>query len=610
MNRLVGWFEELRRRDVFRAATFYSAGAWLVVEVLTQLVPVFGIPAATIRWVVIAGIAGFPFAILFSWLYTWTPEGIRRESEIDEGGSSRHLTGRQLDYLIIAVLAVAIGLLLVNKFVLRPRVAALAEKSIAVLPLLSEGRGADEQSLADGLTENLISALAQFDGLKVISRSSAFRFRDRSDGSAAIGRKLGVAHLLDGSVRREGDQVRIVLELIKVADGSTEWSQRYDRPYRGLFALQDEIAMAVARALKGELLASRGSVRSGDRPPSENLEAYNAFLQGKFYESRNTEADFRAGLASYARASALDRRYAAAYAAYSLLATKLAGRYLQGEDMQAMYARAQQAASTAQAIDPRLAEAHLARGRLLIWKEFNWTAGAAEYRRALQLAPDSNLARTALADVQATLGQPRQAEALARQALATDVLNAQIWHSLATFQMALGEYDQAEQSLRKAAELQPGMNGNQEQLAIIAILRGQPEQALQAANLEHAGDWRDAAVARALQLGSDHAAADAALANMIEHQAGKAAYQIAQVQALRNDPDAVFLWLDRAWQTRDAGISMLLYDPLLSRFRDDPRFAAFCRKVGLPVPTTAPTPQGSVAKMHKPMAALQDRWPA
>jgi serine/threonine-protein kinase len=582
-------FVELQRRNVFRAATFYAASAWLLVEVVTQLSPVFEIPDGFVRWIVVAAVVGFPFAMLFSWIYEWTPSGIRRESEIHPSESISHLTARQLDRLIIGVLLLATVLLLANKFVLRPRVEALAERSIAVLPLVNEVAGKEGQYFSDGLSENLIAALSRFPGLKVINRNSSFQFRGSASDSRRIGRSLGVAHLLEGSVRREGGQVTVRLELIRAADGSTLWSQRYEKPYKDLFALQDQLATTVASALESELLPGQAiaSVNS-DRPPSGSLDAYNAYLQGKFYEARNTETDFRKAISHYRDATRLDPRYARAWAALSLTLTRHAGRFLETERMQQGYAQSRTAVDEAISLQPDLAAAHLARGTLLIWSQFDWVGGQAEFRRALELDPHGEATLLALGEAEAILGHVDRAVSLTRQALSTDTLNARAWHSLATYQMSLGRLDDAEASLRRAMLVQPGMFGNHEQLAIIGILRGDAVGALREADLENPGDWRNAARARALQIGPDRQAADVALATMIREQPDKAAYQIAQVQALRKDADQVFAWLERAWSSRDPGIGLLLFDPLLQPNRADARFAAFCRKVGLPAPVDAP----------------------
>ncbi len=610
MNRRASFISELRRRNVFRAATFYAASAWLLVEVVTQLSSLFDVPNWAVRWIVISAVVGFPFAMTFAWLYEWTPSGIKRESDIAAGDSVTHLTGKQLDRLIILVLALAMLVLLANKFVLHPRMLALQDHSIAVLPLVNANRDAQEQYFSDGLSEDLIAALSRFHGLKVINRNSTFKFRDSHEDSNSIGKQLGAAHLLGGSVRRQGGRIEVMLELIRAQDGSTLWSQRYERPYADLFVLQDEISASVVHALQARLVPGSRRATTGDRPASGDLDAYNAFLQGSFYEARGSEADYRKAIDYYTQASKIDPGYANAHAAQSLVTTRLAGRFLEGDAMRDAYAMARKEAAQALALAPDSALAYLARGRLRVWADFDWRRGEADFQRALQLDPGNDAARIALGEVEASLGRPAVAARLTEQALVNDSLNARAWHALGTYLMSLQRLDEAAAKFHKAAELQPGMFGNQEQLAIIAILRGDAAAAMHEAQLEHAGDWRNAALARSLQIGQDRKAADAALADLIAHQAGKAAYQIAQVQALRGEADQAFFWLDRAWANRDAGISLLLFDPLMVNLRTDPRFVQFCAKAGLPAaPISLAHPTTSLAVRHfsfTPASAIEN----
>ena len=588
---------ELTRRNVLRAGVLYAGAVWALAQGIAQLGPAFGAPEWVTRWFVIAGAIGFPFWLAFTWFYEFTPQGVKRESEIDPSDSVAHRTGRKLDYWIVAVMAVAIVLLLTNQFVLRrdatslagaqavaDRLATVPAKSIAVLPLANASGDHDQQYFSDGLSEDLITALAQFDGLKVISRNSSFQFRDSKDDAQTIGAKLGVAHLLEGSVRHIGDTVRITAQLVKAADGSILWSQRYDRSFKDLFALQDEITNAVAGALKAQLLAVADAASQSERPPGGNLDAYNAYLQGKFYYARTTESDQRKAIDAFATASRLDPRYAQAWAAMSRASTALAGQFLAGAPAQQAIAQARTAADTALALAPDLAAAHLARGYLFLTADFNWTGAEAEYRRAVELLPNDGAAKYSLGDLLAILGYPAQAVDLTRQALATDPLNSN-WHRwLANYLVPIGRLDEAGQSIRKAIELQPGAVANYEILTLIEIQRGDAAAALAAARQEAAGYWRDTAIALALQIGGDRAAADAALKALIDTHADIAAYQIAEVHALRKDPDAMFAWLDRAWANRDPGIAYLLFDPFPLRYKDDPRFAAYCRKIGLPMP--------------------------
>jgi TolB-like protein/Tfp pilus assembly protein PilF len=454
-----------------------------------------------------------------------------------------------------------------------------------VLPLANASGNQDQLYFSDGLSEDLITALSQFDGLKVISRNSSFQFRGSEQNSQVIGARLGVAHLLEGSVHRLSDAARITAQLVNAADGSTLWSQHYDRPYRDLFKLQDEIARAIASALKARLLPGTSTTAQGDHPPSGSLDAYNAYLQGQFYRNRATEADFRKAIKSYAIATRLDPRYAQAWVAMSTTWTALAGTFLSGMPAQQAYAQARTAADTALALAPNLAAAHGARCYLFQLADLNWTAGEAECRRAVQLAPNDVFAKFDLGSLLATLGHPGQAVDLTRPLLAASPLSAKAHLMLASYLVALDRLDEAAQVADKAIELQPGAVGFYTSLTIIEILRGDARAALTAARQEPAaGGWREVALALALQIGDDRAAADAALKTLIDTQADISAYQIAEVYALRKDPDAMFAWLDRAWTNRDPGVSTLLYDPLVLRYREDLRFAAFCRKVGMPVP--------------------------
>ncbi|MGH8232777.1 MAG: hypothetical protein ACREPU_01070 [Rhodanobacteraceae bacterium] len=422
----------------------------------------------------------------------------------------------------------------------------------------------------------------------MIGRNSAFQFRNSKDDAQTIGAKLGVAHLLEGSVSRQGDEVRISAELINTKDASTLWSQHYDRPYKDLFTLQDAITHAVAGALQAKLTDSGGAVAQSDHPPSGNLAAYSAYLQGKFYAARSNEAGERRAIAQYQAAIEADPRYALEYADLSSAWTNLAEAFLDGQDAQKAYAEARAAANTALALNPDLAAAHGARGFLLQAADFDWTGAQAEDQRAAQLAPHDGGILFNLGNLLATLGHPGQAVTLTRQALATDPLNASWYSWKSRYLSGLGRLDEAAAAIDKAIALQPAAVDYHEQLAIIEIQRGDAKAALAAAQAEPAnGGWQSIALALARQIGPDRAAADAALKHLIDTQANASPYQIAEVYALRRDPDQMFAWLERAWTNRDPGIQELLYDPFILRYQHDPRFAAFCKKVGLPTTTTS-----------------------
>lgn len=579
-----GMWRKLRRRKLVQWSLAYLAGAWAVLEVLGLVGQQFGWSATLMRGITLVFGLGFFVTLILAWYH-----GERGEQRV---------SGAEL--LVLALLlTVGGGLAWRYAHVPQPTAAtpataksspmpadtaAIDRKSIAVLPLANESGDKDQQYFSDGLSEDLITALSQLAGLKVISRNSSFQFRDSTDDAHTIGMKLGVAHLLEGSVRRAGNEVRVTATLVNAADGSTVWSQRYDRPYENLFKLQDDITAAVAAALKTRLLAADGVVVQSDRPPGGNLQAYSEYLQGNFDTERASEADFRKAIGHYQRAIDLDGRYASAYAAMGHTWARMATALLGGAPRQAAYDKTRAAIATALMLDPQLAAAHSERAYLLTYADFDWTAAEASIRRALQLAPNDSVAKFRLAFLLAARGQRAQAIDVARRALAADPLRAGAYVLLARYLSMPGHLDEAKATIDKGIELQPQAASLHEQLAIIEILRGDTAAALAAAQQEPSGAWRNAALALARQIGTDRSAADLALKTLIDADADTSAYQIAEVYALRNDRDNAFAWLDRAWDSRDPGISLLLFDPFLLRFKHDPRFAAFCRKARLPVP--------------------------
>ena len=526
-----------------------------------------------------------------------TPEFVRRIEQLLSGKEVPTTVpsdrGRR-SWVRPAWLAVAIAVAVLTAYCLieRPWIArpppsaafAPPAGSIAVLPFVNMSGDQSQEYFSDGVSEDLIVILSQFPGLKVIGHSSSFQFRDSKQDSRNIGAKLGVAHLLEGSVRRSGDMVRVIAQLINTADGSAQWSERYDRPYKELFALQDEITRAVAMALRTKLMPGEHAVAQSDKPPSGSLEAYNALLQGRFYFSRITEADMRKAIEYYTQATELDPNYALAWSWVSRAWSNMSADFLEGAPAQSAYAKARTAADRALTLSPDLAFAHLARADVLQFADFDWRAAEAEYRQALALAPNDAPAQFGLGQLLATLGDANQAIELTRQALATEPLRANVYNWLGNYYLGINRLDEAERAIRRAIELQPAAQSFHVQLAIIEIKRGHAQLALAAAQQEPPGTWNDVALALAQQIGPDRSAADAALRTLIDKNGSLAPYQIAQVYALRGDAKETFAWLDRAWSLRDSGIQYLLLDPFILRYRDDPRLAAFCRKVGLPTP--------------------------
>jgi TolB-like protein len=591
-----GWgvlLGELRRRNVIRAAGLYLVGAWLVVQVAGTILPMFEAPAWIARTIVVALAIGFLPAMAAAWVFELTPEGLKRDAEVPPEASIAPHTARRLDRAIILVLAVALVFFAVDKFVLSPqreaaRTAAppaaaqakASERSIAVLPFANHSSDPEQTYFSDGLAEDLITALAQFDGLKVIARNSSFRFRDSKDDPRHIGATLGVMHLLTGTVRRAGDQVRVSAELVDVADGRTLWSQRFDRPYADLFALQDEITAQVALALRAKLLGSGAS--RDERPPSGDLVAYNLYLQGRYFSNAGKLDELTRAIAYLEDAAARDPAYAHAHAGLARARVLRAAIHLGGAEQRAEVAAARTHMDRALALAPDSPMVRVSNASVLMNGELRWADAEAEAQRAVALAPDLPEALVSLAQGRAALGDTAEAVALIERALERDPLHVVAWFWLSIYRGGHGDLEAALRASTRARELSPGAPQGTAQEVMLLALMGRTAEAIALADAMPEVQWGDVARAIAHQRGPDPRLADAKMARVVETSADSAAYQIAQAYAWRRDPDAMFEWLERAWANRDPGLRRLLGDPFLAPYREDPRFAAFRRKIGLP----------------------------
>lgn len=462
--------------------------------------------------------------------------------------------------------------------------------SIAVLPFDNASGAADQQFFSDGLSGTLITTLSQFEGLKVIGSGSSFRFRDHEEDARSIGARLGVDHLVEGSVQRVGDDVRIGVELVRVADGSAVWTRRFDRPYKDLFALQDEVALAVAGALQLRVLHGMPGAIDTGRPASGNLAAYSAYLQGTWYMSGGENV--RKAIEHFAEATRIDPGYTQAWSWLAFQRLLHANAALDGDAARAAYAQAHEDIDTALRLQPDFGQAHAIRANVLAGADHDWNGALAEFRIALPLVPDTDPTHGALSRLLATLGRIDEAIAERRKYIEGDPLAGFARGYLSNLLASVGRLDEAERALRDAMALDPSANTRDSlasQRSWLAILRGDAASALGEAESMAPGLRRDRAITLALQIGGDRGAADAALQRVVESQSRSksGAYAIARIHALRGDADSVFEWLQRDGDRGAVGVHYALFDPLLLRFRTDARFAAYCKTFGLPMPETS-----------------------
>lgn len=385
------FFAELKRRNVFRAAAFYTASAWLLVQVATQVFPFFHIAEWVVRWIVVAAAIGFPFAMVFSWFYEWTPHGIQRESEVAPSESVTRQTGKRLDRWIIAILLLAVVLLLTNQFVLRRdekpiAVAADLEKSIAVLPFENFSDDKANAFFADGIQDDILTSLAKIAELKVISRSSVMQYRGASrQNLRETGKALGVGNILEGSVRREGDRVVVNVQLIDAVHDRHLWANRYDRTLADSLGLQGELAAEIASALRATL--SPEEKARIETKPTENADAYVFYLRANQIE-RGPDTlleDYKTAEQLYLQAIALDPNFALAHAR---LGSTRAQIFHYFEPLDSWKTKARHDALEALRLQPNLAEAHLALGQCLYWMDDDYERALEEFATAGKLTPN------------------------------------------------------------------------------------------------------------------------------------------------------------------------------------------------------------------------------
>src|SRR6478672_7840541 len=581
-----GFFGELKRRNVYKVAVAYAVVGWLVMQVAATVVPALHLPDGITTAVVVLTLLGFPIALVLAWAFELTPEGIKRTGDVDRSARDGS-TNRTWVYVAVVGAALSVGLFFVGRYTAgnttynagsapTEATTAIAQKSIAVLPLLNESGDPKDEYFSDGLSEELIAALAQISGLKVIGRSSSFRFKERREEPKTIGEKLGVGTLLEGTVRKQGDHVRIVAELVNAADGIELWTRTFDRELKDIFAVQSEIAAAVAQSLKVTLLGA--DAQSAAKPATENTEAHNAYLQGHFHFQRRNLEDYRKAVGYFDQAIQLDPDYALAYAERSEALTLIGD--LSGQ-AKTEWPKARSDAEKAVAIAPGLAEAHAALGWVRFFVDWKFAEGLSELKRAQELSPGNPTANDLLARVIVYLGRVDEAQRQARQAVELDPLSVTAQNNLARVLWYEGKLDEADAIARKAAELHPAAASSRRWQVLVAIQRGDEETALREAQLEPDESYRRFELALAHYARGDRTAADAALADLIAHNQGLD-YQVAQVYAVRGEKEKALEWLQIAFDNHDTGMLALLVDPLLRSLSDDPRYKALLAKMNFP----------------------------
>jgi adenylate cyclase len=600
------FFSELKRRNVVRAAGLYLVGAWLLTQVASTVLPMFGAPDWLPRSIVVLLAIGFIPALIFSWVFELTPQGLKRDEDVPPEQSIAPQTGRRMNRMIIAVLVIALAYFAVDKFVFSQRREKSAggtrssesnvapnEKSVAVLAFanLSDDKGSEYFS--DGISEELLTVLQKIPGLHVAARTSAFSFKGKNATAQEIGQKLGVAHLVEGSVRKAGDVVRIAARLTQANTGEEQWSENYTRNLKDVFAVQTELAQTIVEQLKGQLTTGaanstaraviQSEVQAAEKGGTKNVEAHQWYLQGRFYENRHSDKSTREGLAAYEHAVQLDPGFALAWAGVARTHTWIAGFATEGGQkvFDAHLVSARDAIARALAIEPDLPEALYARAWIETNFDFNWSAATQTVSKAMALAPADPNVLIAAANLETSRGNADRAIEIYRKAVELDPVNAQSRSFLAFGLANTRRFAEAQSEYARVVELNSSAPWAHAGLGLSYLLQNKFEEAATEAQAD-AGEWARLLIVSCARWAQKRVQeSDAALNELIKNEAELAAYQIAQAYAYRGDKDKAFEWLERARRQRDPGLGDLLKDPLLENLRNDARWNAFLHKMGL-----------------------------
>ena len=575
-----GFFAELNRRNVSKVALVYIIAGWLTMQVVDVMFPALQLPEWLTSAVAALLIIGFPFALIFAWAFELTPDGIKREKDVDRSKSITPQTGQKLNHVALVILTIAVSFLLVDKFVLEsgqppiqePVATAPDEKpSIAVLPFVNMSDDRDNEYFSDGLSEELLNLLAKIPQLHVAGRTSSFKFKGTNEDLRVIGEALNVRHVLEGSVRKSGSRLRITAQLIDTNNGYHLWSDTYDRDLTDIFAIQDEIAGHVVEELRAHLLGAE--VAMTDQGTS-NIEAYNEFLRGRYLLEHTSPENLASAVAAYEKAIALDPNFARAYAGLAIAqqqtfsgwASSSGGNFLEN------FAIMRETAEKAVELAPDNPESLIAHMAVSLISDWDLPEAFRISERAVALHPNN-------ADVLGWHGnnlffmnRTDEAIAMLEAAVEVDPLSLSSIRTLADAHMAAGRCDQAVATYQRALSLAPGTGRFYGRMARCMLFQDDLEAA-KAFNAREPVTWvRETNDLIIMGRENPGPAWEAAVADYETRYGFGNSYQMAEIYADAGDLDKTFEWLGHTARVRDPGGPWALVMPFFEEARQDPRF--------------------------------------
>jgi len=582
------FFAELKRRNVYKVAIAYGVVAWLLIQIATQVFPFFDIPNWTIRLVVLLIVIGLPIALVIAWAFELTPEGLKRTETIDAEHQPTRSRKRAWIYVVAIAGAMSVGLFFLGSYTATNKQSGSTDipaKSIAVLPFANLSQDPDNAYFADGIQEEILSRLSKIGDLRVISRTSTQRYKSAPDNLSEIANKLGVAHILEGTVQKAADQVRVNVQLINAENDSHVWTDRYDRKLTDIFAVETEIATKIAAALQAKLTGAEQQALSSR--PTENPEAHQFYLKGRYYWNRRGEEGLKKATEYFEHAIKADPNYALAYAgladSYALLGFHGYGALPPAEAVP----KAKAAAEKALQIDETLAEAHASLAYAK--EEYDWDVGGAEreYKRAIELNPNYATAHQWYAVHLAVRGRYPEAIAEIKQAQEVDPLSLVINMNVGWVFYFARQYDEAAEQCRKTLELDPNFPAAHWMLGQAYRQKGMHEEAIaefqKAVALSRGDPTQVAALGHGFAVARKRAEAEKILNELkkLSKRRYFPTYFIALIYVGLDDKNQAFEWLEKAFAERSANLTVLKAEPMFDPLRSDAPFQDLLRRVGL-----------------------------
>jgi serine/threonine-protein kinase len=545
-------FNELKRRHVFRVAITYIVIAWLILQVADVVLDKIGVPEWTFKVVLVFLVIGFPVAVMLGWAYDLTPSGIKRTEALDEDAAE------------------STGVKSTSKAEQPSRA------SVAVLPFVNMSGNPENEYFSDGLSEELLNVLAKVSALKVAARTSSFHFKGHTGNIEDIATELGVASVLEGSVRQSGKRIRITAQLINAKDGYHLWSETFDRELDDIFEVQDEISSSVVKALKVKLLGEASSLRGLNG--TKDADAFNAYLQGMHYVNRGSDKDaLLAAVDAYRKAIDIDPDYAEAYAGLAKALENLATNNF--ADLDQVVDKAEAAARKSIELAPTLAEGHMVLSVIANAYRLDPAAAMKEIDSAISLDPGNVEVLIEYARLYAVAGDFETAIDAALTAQELDPVSTAAALQLGNVSYLARRYDDAIDAFKRVLSLNPHYPRPYYGIAMCKFLQGDLEEAAKSVAQEPLTWMRFSGLAIVQNKLGDDDAAEEAMASLIESYRDNGLYQQAQVHAQWGDIKASLDALLKARDIGDPGVSQIIVDPLIDALRDDPRFISLVADV-------------------------------